>query len=92
MEKQCLWHLSELFSGVRIVIKVSGVADKPGSVVDSHSSGMHITMHLERPTQKPCGLRAMTTGSQYLFFHIKQLTKAINLTPSYSSVPLFVPE
>jgi len=25
MKKQCLWHLSELFLGVRIVIKVSGV-------------------------------------------------------------------
>ena len=30
-------------------------ADKPGSVVDSHSSGMHVAVHLERPTRKQCG-------------------------------------
>jgi hypothetical protein len=30
-------------------------ADKPGSVEDSHSSGMRVTAHLERPTRKPCG-------------------------------------
>ncbi len=28
-------------------------ACKPGSVVDSHSSGMHVTVHLERPTREP---------------------------------------
>jgi len=28
-------------------------ACKPGSVVDSHSSGMHITAHLKRPTREP---------------------------------------
>ena len=30
-------------------------ADKPGSVVDSHSSGMCVTTHLKRPTREPCG-------------------------------------
>jgi hypothetical protein len=30
-------------------------AGKPGSVVDSHSSGMRVTAHLERPTREPCG-------------------------------------
>jgi hypothetical protein len=39
-------------------------ADKPGSVVGNHSSGMHVTVHLERPTRKHarvarCGLRRM---------------------------------
>ena len=28
-------------------------ADKPGSVVDSHSSGMRVTAQLKRPTRKP---------------------------------------
>ncbi len=30
-------------------------ACKPGSVGDSHSSGMRVTAHLKRPTRKPCG-------------------------------------
>lgn len=30
-------------------------ADKPGSVVDSHSSGMSVTRHLKRPTRTRCG-------------------------------------
>ncbi len=30
-------------------------ADKPGSVVGSHSSGMYVTVHLTRPTREPCG-------------------------------------
>ena len=28
-------------------------ADKPGFVEDNHSSGMHVAVHLERPTRKP---------------------------------------
>ena len=37
-------------------------ADKPGSVVGNHSSGMHVAVHLERPTRKRalaahCGFR-----------------------------------
>jgi len=31
------------------------LADKPGSVVDNHSSGMHITIHLKQPTRTPYG-------------------------------------
>src|SRR5690554_1105318 len=30
-------------------------ADKPGSVVDSHSSRTRVTARLERPTREPCG-------------------------------------
>jgi hypothetical protein len=30
-------------------------AVKPGSVVDSHSSGMRVAAQLKRPTRKPCG-------------------------------------
>ena len=30
-------------------------ACKPGSVGDSHSSGMHVTAHLMRPTRERCG-------------------------------------
>ena len=30
-------------------------ADKPGSVLDSHSSGMRVAAHLTRPTREPCG-------------------------------------
>lgn len=30
-------------------------AGKPGSVVDSHSSGMRVTTHLKQPTREPCG-------------------------------------
>jgi len=32
--------------------------DKPGSVVDSHSSGMCVTAHLVQPTREPCGPHA----------------------------------
>ena len=39
-------------------------ADKPGSVVGNHSSGMHVAVHLKRPTRKRaraarCDLRRM---------------------------------
>src|SRR5947207_13357745 len=30
-------------------------ADKPGSVVDSHSSGTRVATRLGRPTREPCG-------------------------------------
>lgn len=43
------------------------LADKPGSVENSHSSGMHIAMHLERPTQKPCGPHVVTCVTTSLF-------------------------
>ncbi len=32
-------------------------ACKPGSVVDNHSSGMHVAMHLKRPTRERRGPR-----------------------------------
>ena len=32
-------------------------ADKPGSVVDSHSSAMYVTAHLKRPTREQRGPR-----------------------------------
>jgi hypothetical protein len=37
-------------------------ACKPGSVADSHSSGMHVTVHLERPTREP--VRAARRGQK----------------------------
>jgi len=40
--------------GVRGKIKKES-ADKPGSVMDSHSSGMHVTVHLKQPTREQCG-------------------------------------
>jgi len=43
------------------------LADKPGSVENSHSSGMRITTHLERPTQKPCGPHVVTYVTTSLF-------------------------
>ena len=34
-------------------------ADKPGSVVDNHSSGWHVAMHLKQPTREQRGPRIM---------------------------------
>ena len=31
------------------------LADKPGSVVDNHSSGIYVTAYLKQPTREPCG-------------------------------------
>jgi len=33
------------------------LADKPGSVVDNHSSGMYVTIHLKQPTRIQRGSR-----------------------------------
>ncbi len=43
-------------------------ADKPGSVVDSHSSGMRFTARLVRPTREPCGphVRGLCSLPPYL--------------------------
>ena len=42
-------------------LKINGnkkeLADKPGSVVDNHSSGMYVTVHLKRPTRIQRGPR-----------------------------------
>ena len=35
------------------------LADKPGSVVDDHSSGMCVTAHLKQPTREQCGPHLM---------------------------------
>ena len=43
------------------------LADKPGSVENSHSSGIHVTVYLERPTQKPCGPHDVTYVTASLF-------------------------
>jgi len=32
--------------------------DKPGSVMDSHSSGLCVTAYLKQPTREPCGSQA----------------------------------
>ncbi len=33
-------------------IKMKELADKPGSVVSSHSSGVNVAVHLKRPTRE----------------------------------------
>jgi len=38
------------------------LADKPGSVVDNHSSGICVATHLKQPTRRPCG-----SHNAYLF-------------------------
>jgi len=35
------------------------LADKPGSVVDDHSSGMCVAAHLKQPTREQCGPHLM---------------------------------
>lgn len=35
--------------------KEAELADKPGSVESNHSSGIHVTVQLKQPTQKPYG-------------------------------------
>jgi len=37
------------------------LADKPGSVVDNHSSGINVTVYLKRPTRLQRGSRLMET-------------------------------
>ena len=41
-------------------------ACKPGSVVDGHSSGTHVTARLERPTRGPCGPQATASAARPL--------------------------
>jgi len=36
-------------------MEIKESAYKPGSVVDSHSSGMYVTAHLKQPTREQCG-------------------------------------
>ncbi len=39
-------------------------ACKPGSVMDGHSSGMHVAVHLKRPTRGPCGPHVATEAAR----------------------------
>jgi len=38
-------------------------ACKPGSVLNGHSSGIHVTVHLKRPTRGPCGPHVATEAA-----------------------------
>ena len=38
-----------------VLFKGIETADKPGSVVNNHSSGTHIAMRLKQPTRERCG-------------------------------------
>ena len=51
-------HLLRKWNCVLFMQKKSESADKPGSVADSHSSGMPIARHLMQPTREPCGSQA----------------------------------
>ncbi len=57
-------------------------ADKPGSVEGNHSSGMHVTVHLERPTRKRA--RAARCGFRRVFPYLA-------LLPAGFSVPSPLP-
>jgi hypothetical protein len=48
-------HFFRALPCTSVAIKIREPADKPGSVADSHSSGMRVTAHLKRPTREPCG-------------------------------------
>jgi len=49
-------------------------ADKPGSVVDSHSSGMPVTGHLKQPTRKHArAVRCRSDESVYSFPYLALL-------------------
>ena len=50
----------------RRIDKTGESADKPGSVVDSHSSGVHVAMYLERPTRELRGPRIAKRWFPYL--------------------------
>ena len=43
------------------------MADKPGSVVDNHSSGTDVTICLKQPTREPCGPHVMP---KHLFLYL----------------------
>jgi len=44
------------------------LTDKPGSVVDNHSSAIHVTMYLKQPTR--IQLRAATTDSYLVLLRV----------------------
>jgi len=43
------------------------LADKPGSVLSSHSSGMHVAIHLKRPTRERVRATPVTVVTTPLF-------------------------
>ena len=43
------------------------MADKPGSVVDNHSSGTNVTICLKQPTQEQCGPHLFAAANVPLF-------------------------
>ena len=45
----------------RPFVQEKELTDKPGSVVDSHSSGINVTVYLERPTRSQRGSRCRGT-------------------------------
>ena len=51
-------------------------ADKPGSVVDNHSSGTDVTICLKQPTREPCGPHVMP---KHLFLYLVLLQVGFTL-------------
>ena len=49
-------------------LKDRELTDKPGSVVDNHSSAIHVTMYLKQPTR--IQLRAATTDSYLVLLRV----------------------
>tara|TARA_R110001599_G_scaffold103302_3_gene262732 strand:+ start:10838 stop:11353 length:516 start_codon:yes stop_codon:yes gene_type:complete len=58
------------------------MADKPGSVVDNHSSGTDVTICLKQPTREPCGPHVMP---KHLFLYLVLLLVGFTM-------PLLLPE
>ena len=58
------------------------MADKPGSVVDNHSSGTDVTICLKQPTREPCGPHVMP---KHLFLYLVLLQVGFTM-------PLLLPE
>jgi hypothetical protein len=58
------------------------MADKPGSVVDNHSSGTDVTICLKQPTREPCGSHVMP---KHLFLYLVLLLVGFTM-------PLLLPE
>ncbi len=59
-------------------------ADKPGSVVSSHSSGIRVTAQLKRPTRKPMRGPRISAASGVLFPYLVLLQVGF-------AVPLMLP-
>ena len=79
-------------------------ADKPGSVEGSHSSGIHVTVHLKRPTRGLCGytsrprslvpLFGLAPGGVYLAADVtidavRSYRTFSPLLPRFTSTPIF---